>query len=382
MSQSGHLLPRSSKPPRRCSDLVARWRAPAAAGALILTAALAVTPRAHACGPGQPVVVPPTAVPRSGATGVSTATSFVILSAAAPTGVSLAAGATALPIASVTPLGVGIDGTTGNATGFWLLKTQDFLPASTTLTLAMDGAGGGSTTLTTITTAAGYDKAPPTPAVIKTLALTRQRFPRSEIASGNCVFEEYDSFIALDGDPALIPNTAPESVISTITLAARYGGAAPQSFTFTGPGFFKGQAPSPDQPPLADPWRIYLDPSLEYCVTVTSFGDGDSARVPARSNMLCATVDQQSVRGAGDDGGALDAPGAGTSDAGTPATDGGTGAGGGAAGEAAGASSGCALAPAKAVSGSLVAAWSVAIAMAVAIGTARRRHRSSGISAG
>jgi MYXO-CTERM domain-containing protein len=51
-----------------------------------------------------------------------------------------------------------------------------------------------------------------------------------------------------------------------------------------------------------------LDPTLEYCATISSFGFNDQAVLPVRSNAVCSTVEQVTVPGAGEppDGG-LDA---------------------------------------------------------------------------
>jgi MYXO-CTERM domain-containing protein len=45
-------------------------------------------------------------------------------------------------------------------------------------------------------------------------------------------------------------------------------------------------------------WQPYLDPTLEYCASITSFGFGDLARLPVVSNTVCARVDQVSLPGA------------------------------------------------------------------------------------
>ena len=83
----------------------------------------------------------------------------------------------------------------------------------------------------------------------------------------------------------MIPGTPDESVVSTITLAPRHGGAQAQSFTFTGP--FKGFPAFTDaySLPSTAAWKPDLDPTLEYCVSVSSFGFGDS-RAPAREQRV------------------------------------------------------------------------------------------------
>lgn len=52
---------------------------------------------------------------------------------------------------------------------------------------------------------------------------------------------------------------------------------------------------SPEQDPHAlDRWAPELDPSREYCATITAFGDGDLARLPSMSESICASVKQLS----------------------------------------------------------------------------------------
>ena len=42
-------------------------------------------------------------------------------------------------------------------------------------------------------------------------------------------------------------------------------------------------------------WTPYLDPTLEYCASITSFGFGDLARSPVTSNTICAPVTEVST---------------------------------------------------------------------------------------
>jgi MYXO-CTERM domain-containing protein len=168
------------------------------------------------------------------------------------------------------------------------------------------------------TPAGGYDKQAGTPAVLKSLTLTRVRYPIAEIGSGDCVLSEYIGYISFDADAAVIPGTPPGSVVNTIALAPKYGGAAAQSRTFTGARAYSGDRV---QDPTSS-WMPFLDPTLEYCAGITSFGNGDVARLPLRSNAVCARVQEISLPGAGDDAGA-DAPAIGGS-SGSAGSDGAT----------------------------------------------------------
>jgi hypothetical protein len=146
----------------------------------------------------------------------------------------------------------------------------------------------GATELTRFTTAAGYDKTPGTAPALHSLQLWRVRYPLSEIASGDCVFSEYQGFILLDWDPAVIPNTTADGTLYTLALSPKTGGST-QTFLFTGNTNFHGQAPTgPDYfPSLFSP---ELDAVREYCVTLSAIGDGDLARGQLRSESVCASV--------------------------------------------------------------------------------------------
>lgn len=171
--------------------------------------------------------------------------------------------------------------------------------------------------LTSVHTAAGYNKQAGTPAVLTNLTLTRVRYPIAEIGSGDCVFSAYIGYVTFDAEPAVIPGTPPDSVVNTIVLAPKYGGAAAQSLTFTGPrGYSSDRVRNP-----TSSWMPFLDPTLEYCATITSFGNGDVARLALKSKAVCARVQEISLPGAGDDASA-DAPT--TSGSGETAGDAGT----------------------------------------------------------
>jgi len=250
----------------------------------------------------------PTAIPRTGATDVPTSTSLIILSYGQPSQVTLMAGGIAVPIDGVAAFGAGIDGTTGQFTGFWRVRTLDaMLPPSAELVLSVAGPNNTRSTVTTLTTAAGYDKAQGTPANLKSLSLLRVRYKLSDIAAGRCVFAEYHGYIMLDADPAVIPGTPPASVLTTVTIAPPHGGAATQSLTFTGPNTFIGGGPGSDYYPTSQPtWNPDFDPTLEYCASMSSIGYGDQSRLALVSNTVCARVMEVAVPGAGDgaDGGA------------------------------------------------------------------------------
>jgi len=203
-------------------------------------------------------------------------------------------------------LGVSVDSSLRD-TKVWRLKTADFLAPMTEHVLSnLDDIDAGAIDrfeLTHFTTAAGYDKLPSVPAKPHSLELWRVRYPLDEIASGNCVFGEYRGYIRIDYDPASIPNTTPAGTVYSISLAPKTGGTA-QTFYFTGDDLFKGKSPEPD-PHALDRWQLELDPTREYCATITAFGDGDLARLPTVSEPICASVGQLSSSDAGANQGTL-----------------------------------------------------------------------------
>jgi hypothetical protein len=247
----------------------------------------------------------------------------VILSSAGPDGgvpadLTLTAADAGVPLGPLTPFGSGPGDAMVRTFNFWQVKANGgFLPASSDLVLSASDGNGGRVTLTTIRTAAGYDKQPGTPATLKSLTLTRVRYPISEIGSGDCVFSEYIGYISFESDPASIPGTPADSVVNTITLRPRYGGAADQSRTFTGATSYTGEPAGALSSAPSSEWLPYLDPTLEYCAGIRSFGYGDIARLPVDSNVLCVRVNEVSPPGARvDDAGAavldagVDAPSA------------------------------------------------------------------------
>jgi hypothetical protein len=122
------------------------------------------------------------------------------------------------------------------------------------------------------------------------------------------VFSEYIGYITFDADSATIPGTPPESVVSSISLTPKYGGAAPQGMTFTGAKPYSGDPPGAYSPTTAT-WMPFLDPTLEYCAGISSFGFGDIARLPLVSNTVCARVQEISLSGATPSTGGCDVAG-------------------------------------------------------------------------
>lgn len=328
-------------------------------------------PRARACSPAPTPAA--TAIPRAGSAGVSTATSIVVVSPREPFGVSVLANGQAVAVSGWATLGSGVD-SVGGTTSFWQLSLG-LLAASAdyVVTLPTGGTDGGPATLTTFSTAAGYDKAAGTAANLRSVHLWRVRYPVADIASGNCVFAEYASFVTVDYDWATIPNTAPGSVIQSFQLRPDTGGTS-QTFVYTGDAPFAGLAPSGDYPLPLGQWQPDLDPTRRYCLAISATGDGDLARLGTGSNQICADVVQLSATGAppppaiggSTDGGSLGGGGSGGTDGGSTG-----GAGGGSATSSGG---GCATAgtPASWLGLALVAAG-----LGLGVRTQRRRRARS-----
>jgi hypothetical protein len=263
--------------------------------AVTVASAWGTARRARACSPLQPTKAI-TTLPRAGATEIPTASSFVVAAAALPADLTLEANGAAVPLKAPAAFGVGRN-EVGAFVTFWRVEATDLLPASSDLVLSAAGPQAGPrVVLTSVKTAAGYDKQAGTPAVLKSLKLKRVRYPREEIASGNCVFDEYTGYIAFESDVATFPGTPADSIVNTLTLRPKTGGAGDQAFTWDGSSAYQGDPPTETLHP-AGGWTPYLDPTLEYCATITSFGVGDLARMPVTSNTLCATVEQLSSTG-------------------------------------------------------------------------------------
>jgi hypothetical protein len=253
---------------------------------------LTISP-AQACSGGQ--APPAFAIPRPGTINVSTATSLIIFAGSRPNQVELTSGGQPVIPSDVEELGVSVASSLGYMK-VWRVKLPDFLAPSSEHVLSIvdqvDAGVMGRVELTRFTTAGGYDKEMGTPAQPRSLELWRVRYPLSEINSGNCVWAEYRGYVRIDYDPATIPNTTPEGTTYFITLAPKTGGST-QAFYFPGDDLFKGKSPELD-PHILDRWAPELDPTREYCATITAFGDGDLARLPLTSRSICASVKQLS----------------------------------------------------------------------------------------
>src|SRR5262245_59516856 len=124
---------------------------------VVCGAAMLAPSRADGCGPLAPV--PTTALPRSGATAVSTATSLIVLSRGQPAGLTLQANGQDVPQSAPVSLGIGADGLLPGL-GFWQVRAADsFLTASAEHVLSQSTSAGSAVEVTRFTTAAGYDKA-------------------------------------------------------------------------------------------------------------------------------------------------------------------------------------------------------------------------------
>jgi hypothetical protein len=131
--------------------------------------------------------------------------------------------------------------------------------------------------VTSFTTSPSYDKQQGTPPSIQSLRFWRVRYPRNEIQGGGCVFAEFHGLVAIDWQPASIPNTVPDGTLYTLTLYAKTGGSL-RTYLFTRAVDFHGYQPvARDYLPIG-PWHPDLDPEGEYCARLTAQGDGDLAR--------------------------------------------------------------------------------------------------------
>jgi len=251
---------------------------------------------AEACGGPPPYM--PIGLPRPAATAVSTATSIVVIWQGQPAGLALQAAGQDVPLAEAFGLGLGAEGF-NRALSFWQVRpaTASGLLAPSAEHVLTATYQGSTVEVTRFTTAAGYDKAEGVAPIVRALQLWRVRYPLSDIGSGNCVFAEYHGFLTVDYDPATVPNTPPASVVQTFRLAPKTGGGA-QVFNYVGDAPFAGLAPSGDHPLPLGLWQPELDPTLEYCLTISASGDGDIARLRLESQPVCATVAQLSASGA------------------------------------------------------------------------------------
>jgi hypothetical protein len=299
--------------------------------------------RARACGPVA--TLQPVGLPRAGATGVTTATSFIVLSRSEPVGLTLRAGTQTVALSAPVKIGLGVEETLG-AASFYQVKpaTADGMlvgSAEQVLTATYQDA---TVEVTRFTTASSYDKTEGVAPVLRAVRFWRVRYPVGDIASGNCVAAEYHGFLTVDYTAATVPKTPASSVIHTLHVAPMNGGSE-QTFVYVGATPFKGHEPTEAYPTPTWLWHPELDPTRPYCMTISAFGDGDMARTSLQSQTVCAEVVQLSAAGA------------------PPPPDGGTapmGSGGG---------SGCAVAGAAS---SAVLAWLVVVAFALGLRVRRR----------
>jgi hypothetical protein len=252
---------------------------------------------AEACGPGQPPQT--TALPARGASNVSTATSLIVFAAGPPSGLTLLANGQNVPLSAAIGLGGGVMGG-GTPGSFWQLRagtTDGMLVGGAEHVLSQGKSDGTTAELTRFTTAAGYDKAQGVAPVLRGVRLWRVRYPLAEINAGRCVFAEYHGFITVDYDPATVPNTPAASVIHTFQLTPKTGGST-QTFVYAGATPFAGHEPTEEYPTPTWNWHPDLDPTREYCLSLSAFGDGDLARLAVLGQSACAEVVQFSVQGA------------------------------------------------------------------------------------
>jgi hypothetical protein len=281
-----------------CRDRVARRGRgrPLVLAVFWLSATLARASEARAC--AYYTVGPSSArpLPVTGATAVPTGTSFVVAIGRMPTQLSLEANGTAIPFDEPTLLGTGSG--PADSFDFWQIKpTGGRLPPSSIVTLSGFDVSLGQPFTSTITTADGTDTAAGAPAHLSGLTLRLFHFQPNEIGGDSCVRSADVSWVELKLDGAQVPGTAPVAVINSVTLMPKAGGAA-QSHMFLGQEMYPGETPAPNGPRAPPGWSPNLDPSVEYCATVTSFGTGDLSRAPLVSNTLCTSVESVGTPGA------------------------------------------------------------------------------------
>jgi len=256
---------------------------------------------ARACSPQPPAA--PTALPRAGASDVSSYTFIVLLSPTEPFGLDVKVNGLAAAVDSWSALGPGFDAQLG-PTRYWALHLDGRVGLDTQaayqVSLPSAGADGGVAELTHFTTASGYDKTSGTAAHVRSLRLSRVRYPVEAIGGGGCVFSEYIGFMSVDYDTAVVPKTDPASVVQMFQLVPKNGGT-PQTLIYTGANRYQGYAPSAGAdyyPPAFWTWQPELDPSREYCLSISASGDGDLARPTNISSPVCAYVTELAAKGA------------------------------------------------------------------------------------
>jgi hypothetical protein len=124
-----------------------------------------------------------------------------------------------------------------------------------------------------------------------------------------CAQQDHEGYIDLPYTPGSIAGTPPDEVINVVTLGPKAGGQK-QTFVFTGskpmlltrvwssfgPGVVEeslAEFPSP----IFSPWKPTLDPTLEYCATLTIFGRNDQEGAPLTSETVCAPVTRLATDG-------------------------------------------------------------------------------------
>lgn len=256
---------------------------------------------ALACSGTIPVDVP-RVIPADGSTGVSTASSIYVLTSSDADSFTLSAGGRAIALGRAESLGNDLRGRT-----VWRLTPTSepngsMLQPSTEYIVSQVGKpsdGGTAGFASRFTTGAGYDKEPGTAPVVKSLRFFRVRYPIEEIGAGRCVFDEYVGYLAFELDPATIPNTPPEGVLYEAQVRPKNGSFV-QSIRFTGDDPFVGRDPTQDPyPRLGEDWTLELDAAREYCLSLDARGDGERARPPLVSELVCAPVEEIVMPGAG-----------------------------------------------------------------------------------
>jgi hypothetical protein len=245
----------------------------------------------------------PVAIPRPGATKVPTIVDVKVISGSSsvPVVTLRAAAGDVVPLGGLLILGHGFDAITSVHGTFYRGRPQKQLLPVTEYVIAVDGADVGR-----FTTGSGYDKPAGAPPVVKSVELTRVRYPIAEIASGNCVFAEYHGFASFEWSLGMFPNTPADSVVHALSLFAKTGGTA-ESFLYLGTTPFAGNAAVGEHPDPTGFWQPYLDPTREYCFAVTAEGYGE-ATLATRSEQVCGSVAQKSTPGAAASATASDAP--------------------------------------------------------------------------
>lgn len=250
---------------------------------VLVTLAILVAhaPTAEACSPPSPPA--PFAIPRTGESGLSTATTIVVVSARQPSWIGVTAGGTEVPTDGVELIGRSPNGTFA----YWKLRGPRILKASTAYVVTM-GKGSDVVELTRFSTGPGYDKKPGKAPKIASLALWRVRYPVDQIGSGNCVFREYHPTIELAYQAASVPDTPARDVLYVLRLSPKTGGLV-QKVVFTGDRLFKGSAPTT----YPSSWPIELDATRDYCAQLEAWGHGDLARLRMWSDKVCASVKEK-----------------------------------------------------------------------------------------